>query len=92
MEQNRKPRDESMHLWTGFPGGSDGKASAYHVGELGSIPGLGRSPGKENGILSTITIIYTVQILAFSYPIGQVFLQMVFPHQDSSKNAFVRKS
>ena len=46
MEQNRKPRDESMHLWTGFPGGSDGKASAYHVGELGSIPGLGRSSGE----------------------------------------------
>ena len=32
-----------------FPGGSDGKASAYNVGDLGSIPGLGRSPGEENG-------------------------------------------
>ena len=28
-----------------FPGGSDGKASAYSVGDLGLIPGLGRSPG-----------------------------------------------
>ena len=28
-----------------FPGGTDGKASAYHVGDPGSIPGLGRSPG-----------------------------------------------
>ena len=28
-----------------FPGGSDGKASAYNVGDLGSIPGSGRSPG-----------------------------------------------
>ena len=28
-----------------FPGGSDGKASAYNAGDLGSIPGLGRSPG-----------------------------------------------
>ena len=27
-------------------GGSDGKASAYNVGDLGSIPGLGRSPGE----------------------------------------------
>ena len=35
-----------------FPGGSDSKASAYnayHVGDPGSIPGLGRSPGEENG-------------------------------------------
>ena len=30
-----------------LPGGSDGKLSAYNVGDLGSIPGLGRSPGKE---------------------------------------------
>ena len=33
----------------GFPGGSDGKASAYNVGDLGLIPGLGRSPGEGNG-------------------------------------------
>ena len=32
-----------------FPGGSDGKASACNVGDLGSIPGLGRSPGEGNG-------------------------------------------
>ena len=32
-----------------FPSGSDGKASSYNVGDLGSIPGLGRSPGEENG-------------------------------------------
>ena len=31
-----------------FPGGSDGKASAYDVGDPGLIPGLGRSPGEEN--------------------------------------------
>ena len=30
-----------------FPGGSDGKASVYNVGDPGSIPGLGRSPEKE---------------------------------------------
>ena len=33
----------------GFPGGSEGKASAYNVGDLGSIPGLRRSPGEGNG-------------------------------------------
>ena len=32
-----------------FPGGSDGKASAYNAGDLGSIPGLERSPGERNG-------------------------------------------
>ena len=32
----------------GFPGGSDGKASTCNVGDLGSIPGLGRSPGEGN--------------------------------------------
>ena len=35
----------------GFPGGSDGKAPAYNAGDLGSIPGLGRSPGEGNGNL-----------------------------------------
>ena len=33
----------------GFPGGSAGKESAYNAGDLGSIPGLGRSPGEGNG-------------------------------------------
>ena len=33
----------------GFPGGSDGKVSAYNVGDLGSIPGLGRSPEGKHG-------------------------------------------
>ena len=33
----------------GFPGGSDGKASASNAGDLDSIPGLGRSPGEGNG-------------------------------------------
>ena len=33
---------------TDFPVGSDGKASAYNAGDLGLIPGLGRSPGEGN--------------------------------------------
>ena len=33
----------------GFPGGSDSKDSACNAGDLGSIPGLGRSPGQGNG-------------------------------------------
>ena len=33
----------------GFPGGSAGKESACNSGNLNLIPGLGRSPGEENG-------------------------------------------
>ena len=32
-----------------FPGGSDGKESACNAGDLGSIPGSGKSPGEGNG-------------------------------------------
>ena len=32
-----------------FPGGSDGKASAYNAGDLGLIPGSGRFRGEGNG-------------------------------------------
>ena len=32
-----------------FPGGSDSKASVYNAGDLGLIPGSGRSPGEGNG-------------------------------------------
>ena len=35
----------------GFPGGSEGKASACNEGDQGLIPGLGRSPGEGNGNL-----------------------------------------
>ena len=38
---------ESYHL--GFPGGSEVKASTSNEGDLGSIPGSGRSPGEGNG-------------------------------------------
>ena len=32
-----------------LPGGSEGKASAFNAGDLGSVPGSGRSPGEGNG-------------------------------------------
>ena len=41
------------HIWVlkkfSLPGGSDGKESACNVGDPGSIPGLGRSPGEGHG-------------------------------------------
>ena len=36
-------------VFLGFPSGSDGKESAYNVRDLGSIPGLGRSPRGGHG-------------------------------------------
>ena len=40
---------EAFIHFNGFPSGSDGKESAYNVGDPGSIPGLGRSPGGGHG-------------------------------------------
>ena len=34
----------------GFPGSSAGKESTCNAGDLGSIPGLGRSPGEGKGL------------------------------------------
>ena len=36
-------------VFLGFPCGSTGKESAYKAGDLGLIPGLGRSPGEKKG-------------------------------------------
>ena len=41
-----KPKRNYSKKLSGFPGGSDSKASA---GDPGSIPGSGRSPGEGNG-------------------------------------------
>ena len=48
-ERNHEVITSSFITSQGFPGGSDGKSSACNVGDLGSIPGLGRSPGEGNG-------------------------------------------
>ena len=36
-------------IFLGFPGGPASKESACNVGDLGSVPGLGRSPGEGKG-------------------------------------------
>ena len=38
-----------VHCHMGFPGGSVIKNPPTNAGDVGSIPGLGRSPGKGNG-------------------------------------------
>ena len=43
--RNRLP----IPVFLGFPGSSAGKESACHEGDLGSIPGLGRSSGEGKG-------------------------------------------
>jgi len=40
----------------GFPGSSDSKASAYNVGDLGSIPGSGRYPDTSNPVIPHLGI------------------------------------
>ena len=50
----------------GFPCGSDSKESACNVGDLDSIPGLGRSPGERNG--------YPFQYFCLKNPPGQRIL------------------
>ena len=52
-EVERKKKKELKDMRTtsetseDFPGGSDGKASVYNVGDPGSSPGLGRSPWRR---------------------------------------------
>ena len=45
----KNPKIRNAGEGVGFPGGSTGKEFAYSVGDLGVIPGLGRSPGEGNG-------------------------------------------
>ena len=57
-----KPRDETGETntaggsvtWDDHSGGSDGRASVCNVGDLGSIPGLGRSPRVGKGSLLSL--------------------------------------
>ena len=39
----------TVEINLGFPGGSGGKESACNVGDMGLIPGLGKSPGEGHG-------------------------------------------
>ena len=47
------------HAFGAWPSGSDCKESACHVGDLGSIPGLGRSPGEGHDSILAWTIPWT---------------------------------
>ena len=43
------PLEKETANHSNFPGGSDGKESPCNSGDLGSLPGLGRSPGGGHG-------------------------------------------
>ena len=45
----------ATYIFQGFPGGSDSKESACNVGDLGSIPGVGRS--LEEGVTTLSSIL-----------------------------------
>ena len=45
----RKQVEELLYMSLGFPSSSNGKESAWNVGDLGSIPGLGRTTGERHG-------------------------------------------
>ena len=47
--QPAAPASQGRFITSRPPGGSDSEASAYNVGDLGSVPGLERSPGEGNG-------------------------------------------
>ena len=49
MGSQRVGQDRATFTFTFHPGSSDSKESVCTVGDLGSIPGLGRSPGKGKG-------------------------------------------
>ena len=49
FKKKKKALHKSLLKAVGFPSGSNGKESACSVGDQGSIPGLGRSPGRGHG-------------------------------------------
>ena len=55
-DKNSYPHQVYILIWgaLGFPDSSVGKESACNAGDLGSIPGLRRSPGKGKGYRSNI--------------------------------------
>ena len=71
----------------GFPGGLDGKEFTCNAGDLGLIPGLGRSPGRGHG--------NPLQYSCLENPHGQRCLADKVEgrqHQDAVLNAFIYPS
>ena len=59
-----KKLEARLKFVEGFPGGTAGKESSCNVGDLGLIPGLGRSPGEGKATHSSVLawrILWTVE-------------------------------
>ena len=96
MERDRLPTP----VFLGFPCGSTGKESVCNAGDLGSIPGLGRSPGEGkgyplqcSGLESSMNCIvhgvamspYTTERLSLSlFEFGGIDSIRLFPHARNS--------
>ena len=50
-------------VFLGFPYASAGKESVYNVGDLGLIPGLGRSPGEGIGYPLLLSMVSTIECI-----------------------------
>ena len=68
----------------GFPGGSEGKESVCKAGDLGLIPGLGRSPGGGHG--------NPLQVFLLENPHGQRSLAGYSPRGHKELDTPVRLS
>ena len=73
-----------MPIFLGFPGGSAGKESTCNKGDLGLIPGLGRSPGEGNsyplqysGLENSIMGLQRVGLSDFHF---YIFHYLIFSH------------
>ena len=81
----------------GFPCGSAGKESACNVGDLGSIPGLGRSPGEgigyplqysglENSMACTVHGVAKSQSRLSNFHFFAFYYVMVIHSEDKERN------
>ena len=52
--KTQRSRKQNVFKRKGFPGGSDSKESVFSAGDPGSIPGLGRTPGEGNHLLTPV--------------------------------------
>ena len=84
--------------YLGFPGGLAGKESACNEGDLGSIPGLGRSLGLRDFLFSWPSIDLGTEFLVFNleYILGwkclECFLFPALNHDRHSSKSFVMQS
>ena len=75
----------------GFPGGSEGKASACNAGDLGSIPGPGRSPGEGNGNLLQYSCLENPMDRAISIVNGEFSVFSNSPSRQQEKTCLQAK-